>query len=221
MLYGRPDITPLNWDLQALPEFNGGYTFHARMVDDKSVWFIYRFGFLSAGYGATAVRDESILKKRIAPIGFMEILPEQLCDILGLTVRGEKVALSRDKLAEQQSWGNVFDFSGDATWWESEHMIAKGDREDFIDAFKRVFPSAVLLQYILNENRVAGYREINAWTTDSASLRVFVEPVREEILKYLSFDGTTTAIEQADLQSKYGFNMHVTPESYGQKHIVD
>src|ERR1043165_1048525 len=123
MFYSRPDIDPLGWDLLDLPTPNGSRNFDARTSDDRPVDFRFSSGWLTVERGEPgAPQDETgtetVLEKQIAPFGVMDIYPEQICDLLGLTVSGEKVVL--EDLSPQ---ARGFDWSGQTTYWVSTHRL--------------------------------------------------------------------------------------------------
>jgi hypothetical protein len=138
MFYSRPKIEPLGWDLIGLPEANGSRNFDGTTSDGQhAIDFRFSSGWL------TVTRDsEEVLSLQIAPFGIMDIWPEQICDILGLTIDGEKVSL--DPIS---SLSRGFDWSGQTTYWRSKHrMNWDTDAETLVRIINETFPGSVLLQ---------------------------------------------------------------------------
>ena len=96
MFHSRPNIEPLGWDLVGLPIPNGIKNFDALTYDLRPVYFRFSGGWLTVERDpCNAPPDgpnmETILSVPISPFGVMDIYPEQVCDILGLTVNGQKM----------------------------------------------------------------------------------------------------------------------------------
>ena len=98
MFYSRPKIEPLAWDIVDLPTMSPDSPKHfdAFTSDRRPIDFHFSGGWLTVERGAVdAPIDggpmQEILSVPIAPFGTMDIEPEQICDILGLTVNGRKI----------------------------------------------------------------------------------------------------------------------------------
>ncbi len=149
MFYSRPNITPLGWDLVALPTPNGSRNFDAVTSDGRAVDFRFSSGWLTVSRTAPGVTDpdaemEEVLSQPISFFGIMEILPEQICDVLGLTVQGKKVPVG-----QISSLSGRFDWSGRTTYWHSTHrMMLFGDAEALTKKISQALPESVLLQPI-------------------------------------------------------------------------
>jgi hypothetical protein len=146
MFYSRPNIEPLGWDLLDLPTPSGSKNFDGLTSDNRPVDFRFSGGWLSAArgqVGASADADlEEVLSARISPFGTMDITAEQVCDILGITVRGEKVDAPARAMGARG-----FDWSGRTTYWQSTHrMYPQWDAEPFIHKLCQAFPGSVLIQ---------------------------------------------------------------------------
>ena len=153
MFYSRPNIKPLGWDLEELPKPEGSRNHLAKTIDGKIIGFRFSSGWLDVRYSNSGDTDSffqmkhQYYKNPIAPFGTTRILPEQLCDLLGLTVRGQKIDLPSEKI--EQLGNDCIDLSGKTTYWKSSHlMLAYGssDVDELIDKILRVFPDAALLQ---------------------------------------------------------------------------
>src|SRR5271168_4561378 len=122
MFYSRPAIEPLGWDLTDWPQSDGAKYFDAFTSDQRPVSMRFGGGWLSVERGpknapADCADMEEILCVRIAPFGTMDIGPEQLCDILGITVNGNKIYS-----AGVRTGARGFDWSGRTTYWQSTHL---------------------------------------------------------------------------------------------------
>jgi hypothetical protein len=146
MFYSRPKIEPLGWDLVSLPIPNGSRNFDGLTSDRRPIDFRFSSGWLTVERGAAgAPQDDSdmetVLSIPISPFGAMDIQPEQLCDILGLTVNGRKVAPS--------GIGGLrgFDWSGRTTYWISSHlMMPRWDAEILTKEISQALPGSILVQ---------------------------------------------------------------------------
>src|SRR5580704_8677762 len=149
MFYSRPKIEPLGWDLVDLPTQSpdSDKHFDCRTSDMRPADLQFSGGWLTVARGAVnAPHDsdtmEEMLSVPISPFGTMDIYPEQLCDILGLTVNGRKIdASGLNELARG------FDWSGRTTYWESTHLMKhRQDAEIFVREASRLFPGSTLVQ---------------------------------------------------------------------------
>jgi hypothetical protein len=127
MFYSRPKIEPFGWDLTDLPAPNGSRHFDAFTSDKRPVDFRFGGGWFSVEIGpANAPLDgpdmQEVLSIRISPFGTMDIEPEQICDILGLTVKGQKI-----DSAGVATGARGYDWSGRTTYWESTHLMLPQD----------------------------------------------------------------------------------------------
>ena len=147
MFYSRPKVEPFGWDLTALPVPNGSKHFDAFTSDNRPVDFRFGGGWLSVEIGpAGALPDgphmKEVLSIPISPFGTMDIEPEQICDILGLTVNGQKV-----DSAGIATGARGFDWSGRTTYWESTHLMQPSDdARVFVQKLCEAFPGGFLVQ---------------------------------------------------------------------------
>ncbi len=156
MFYSRPKIEPLGWDLVDLPTMSPDSDKHydGRTSDGRPIDFQFSGGWLTVELGAVNAPIEGgpmqeILSVPIAPFGTMDIDPDQICDILGLTVKGQKVSAFEGRGARG------FDWSGETTYWESTHLMEwSGDAERFVKELSRTFPDAVLVQPVWEESAI-------------------------------------------------------------------
>src|SRR5262252_6155752 len=100
MFYSRPKIEPLHWDLVDLPTPNGSRNFDGLTSDRRPVDFRFSGGWLTVERGAPGASPddpmEEALSIQIAPFGVLDIEPEQICDMLGLTINGRKIVFDGD-----------------------------------------------------------------------------------------------------------------------------
>jgi hypothetical protein len=146
VFYSRPKIEPLGWDLVGLPTPNGSRNFDAMTSDGRPVDFRFSGGWLTVerGQPGSSPDDqmEEVLSLQIAPFGITDIFPEDICDIVGLTVNGEKLVLE-----EISAPSPAFDWSGRTTYWRSAHRMDWFDDVDTLTrTLVRTFPGSVLLQ---------------------------------------------------------------------------
>lgn len=157
MLYSRPDIKPLNLDLEALPFKEHMRSFHVRTTDGVPLYIRFSSGWLSVYRGETnlpnaTMGDPLIAQHKIAPFGVTGITPEQICDVLGLTVQGKKIEgpdeKQSNKIKQNMSGsGDFFDWSGRTAVWKSSHlMVLHNDADEFIELVKTTFPGCVMYQ---------------------------------------------------------------------------
>jgi hypothetical protein len=144
MFYGRPPIEALGWDLTALPVPYGSRNFHAVTKDGRPLDMRFSSGWLTLERGDPgSTHDDAmteVLSMPISPFGTIDITPEQLCDILGLTVMGEPIPAPDE--------GSVnFDWSGRTMTWSSTHrMLPREDAEILTAAICEEVEGVVLLQ---------------------------------------------------------------------------
>lgn len=158
MFYSRPDIKPLNIDLETLPFREHMRGFSAKATDGYPVHIRFSSGYLSAykgekGRNIKELEDETLLIKcKIAPFGQTNIMPEQICDVLGLTVQGKKISgpdEEQTKILKRDGYhgGSFFDLSGRTAVWKSRHlMMLLKDADGFVDLIKNTFPNCILFQ---------------------------------------------------------------------------
>jgi len=147
MFYSRPKIDPLGWDLIDLPTPDGSRNHSARTSDNRPVDIRFSSGWLTVERGPVDAPDDSpemeeVLSLPIAPFGIMDIKPQQICDLLGLTVDGERVDTAGVYLGARG-----FDWSGFTTYWWSTHMMQiRDDARIFVNELLRTFPGSILVQ---------------------------------------------------------------------------
>lgn len=147
MFYSRPKFAPLGWDLPDWPTARGTKHFDAITSDGRPVDFWFSGGWLTVSRGpAGASVDcpdmEEIVAAKIAPFGTMDIEPEQICDMLGITVNGHRI-----DSAGIRTGARGFDWSGRTTYWESTHLMQyRHDAREFVQKLCDAFPGSMLIQ---------------------------------------------------------------------------
>jgi hypothetical protein len=146
MFYSRPRVKPLGWDLIDLPTLNGCKHFDALTSDSRPVDFRFSGGWLTVERGPANAPPEAameeVLSVQISPFGTMDIKPDQLCDILGLTVNGQKI-----DSAGMTIGARGYDWSGRTTYWTSSHLMQPDDdAEVFVRNLCDAFPGSILVQ---------------------------------------------------------------------------
>jgi hypothetical protein len=137
MFYSRPNIAPLRWDLAVLPEWDGYKNFEG--VTSEGDRFEVHF---SGGWITVERAGAEVLSEAIAPFGTMDMTPEQVCDVLGLTVRGERI-----DTAGMRTGVRGYDWSGRTTYWQSTHLLASGDdAREFVAEAIRGLQGSLLVQ---------------------------------------------------------------------------
>lgn len=156
MFFSRPKIDPIGWDLVALPTVNGSKNYDAITTDGRLMGFRFSSGWLTVNYSEAGGSnqffrmDKTLLEQRIAPFGTTDLYPEQICDLLGLTVGGKRAIVPE---IDNRGGGRYFDFSGKITHWTSSHMMSLFyDVDGFIEGIANAFPQIVLVQMQWDED---------------------------------------------------------------------
>lgn len=131
MFYSRPQLPQLGLDLV---EVDGGLgrpsQYRGRTSDGRPIFLAYDNGWLVVATEDDRNRlGEELLSVQIGPNFNGDMLLEQICDLTGITLRGEKPALSDEtwREAAERSW--VLDWSGRTTYWvRNLHLSAEGGR---------------------------------------------------------------------------------------------
>ncbi len=147
MFYSRPKFAPLGWDLPDWPELRGTKHFDAITSDGRPVDFWFSGGWLTVSRGPSGAPVdcpdmEEIVSAKIAPFGTMDIQPEQICDMLGITINGNRIDSAGIRTAARG-----FDWSGRTTYWESSHLMQqRNDGREFVQKLCDAFPGSMLIQ---------------------------------------------------------------------------
>jgi hypothetical protein len=153
MFICRPSVPQLDLDLVEVK--GGGSTptqFWARTADGSPVYIRYRGATLRVYKGSPGDPENSqdmelLLNETIGPILHGVILLEQVCDLTGITVRGEKLALSEEawRQAVQKEW--IIDFSGRRVFWERSIRSTFEGTSECERRLRARFPSLATVVY--------------------------------------------------------------------------
>jgi hypothetical protein len=188
MFYSRPAIKPLNWDLEKLPE-GQDFTFESRTTDGYPVSFKYRGGWIQAWRGDKGATESaytnSMLEQAIGPPAHWGILPEQICDLLGMTVQGQKVVVPEEKRIEQ----GLYDWSGKTTYWRSQHYVLQRDTERLVQDIVDQFFDVTLLQSFLQEDlKTWRNRRIDFFSNEDRHVLIGVGAEKDRLSLFLNND---------------------------------
>jgi hypothetical protein len=172
MFYTRPDIEPLGWDLSELRP-NGVFHFVGTTSDNCPVHIKYRNSWLQVWRGTVGASNAEniVLEKPIGPPFHRDLLVEQICDLLGITINGKKPVLTEEQRLEAAERKPILDWSGRTTYWESWHYLFDEDLELLLEEIKETFPDSILVQGAFT--RVGRrYRKINFFIRSDDYIRI-------------------------------------------------
>jgi hypothetical protein len=225
MFYSRPKIEPLGWDLTDLPTRNGSKHFDAFTSDQRPVDFRFGGGWLSVEIGPPGAPLEGpdmkeLLAIRIAPFGTMEIEPEQICYILGLTVNGHKIDSAGIAIGARG-----YDWSGCTTYWESTHLMQpRDDARMFIQKLRDAFPDSILVQPQWGDGGRLRCRQIQFLMTSDETIALGIDPNEVLFKKLVSGDEVSTEhfestfAYRVDFSHRQGVGEDVTGSLYVWNH---
>lgn len=153
MFYTRPNLPQLGIDLV---EAHGGGScpsqFYGRMANGRQIYMRYRNGCLGIWEG----HDDDLFEKELLSADFGppfdgDILLEQVCDLAGITIRGEKPFLTEAQLREAAKQGPVTDWSGRTTYWIRDVLISPEGAQRLSDALTAAFPAMMILESLWRE----------------------------------------------------------------------
>lgn len=174
MLYIVQDIKPLNIDLIALPISEGSRNLYATAVDGTQIGIRLSSGYLEV---RSSPEDETndyfamkkiLFSKKIFPYYLDDPDPAVFCELLGLTVQGERV---QSPLIQ-----NGYDLSRKTSYWYSEHLTRfYDDASQFIDIIMKKLPNARLFQHQLDTDGITmRWREVTFFMNQDESIVVVV-----------------------------------------------
>jgi hypothetical protein len=148
MFYSRPDLPQLGLDLA---EVDGGLgrpsQYRGRTADGRPIFLTYDNGKLSIVTDDHDKRlGEELVSRQIGPSFNGDMLLEQICDLTGITLRGEKPVLSEEtrRAAAEKSW--VLDWSGKTTYWIADLQVTEEGGRRLIDELAAAFPDMRVLE---------------------------------------------------------------------------
>jgi hypothetical protein len=193
MFYSRPKVEPFGWDLVDYPTQNGSKHFDATTSDGRPVDFRFGGGWLSVEIGPPGSSPDGpgmkeVLSLPISPFGTMDIQPEQICDILGLTVNGNKI-----DSAGIATGARGFDWSGNSTYWESTHMmLPSDDPRIFVQKLRDAFPEGFLVQPEWGSHGQLRCRQVRFLMASDKIVALGIGPDQAMIEKTLSGEKIST-----------------------------
>lgn len=148
MFYSRPALPQLGLDLV---EVDGGLgrpsQYRGRTTDGRSVVLGYDRGrlFVATEDGKDGLGRE-LFSAQIGPRFNGDMLLEQICDLAGITLRGEKPVLDPEtwRDAAERSW--VLDWSGNTTYWVGDLQVTEEGGRRLATELARAFPDMRMLE---------------------------------------------------------------------------
>jgi hypothetical protein len=205
MFYSRPQIEPLGWDLLDWPQPQGTKHFEAFTHDRRPVDFWFSGGWLTVSRGPVdAPMDcpemEEVLSRKIAPFGTMDIEPEQICDILGITINGHPI-----DSAGMRTGVRGFDWSGQTTYWESTHLMRDGDdAREFLRTLSSAFPESRLMQIEWGSHGLSRWRQIQFLMGSDELVTLGLDPDPVVLERMLA--GEEVSIEDSERAFAFGIS---------------
>ena len=167
MFYTRPKIEPLNLDLVRLE--GGGSCpsqFNGTTVDGKSLYIRYRGGWLSAEWDdpghEKGLEGQKLVEAQIGPMFHGDILMEQVCDLLGLTLFGVTPPFTEEDRIKTANHSWILDWSGRTTYWEEPLQVTKEGGTHFVEALQAAFGDVTILE--------VGWRQSNRVYSERGSV---------------------------------------------------
>jgi hypothetical protein len=150
MFFTRPELPVLDLDLIEVRGYSGLTSdFRGRTSDGRPVNICYKSGWLSIEQGAPGADHygpmTTLLEAGIGDPLHGEILIEQVCDLTGITIRGERQSLSEEKRRGEAEHGPILDFSGRTTYWRRQLLTTRRGVRTFIGALAHAFPDLRIL----------------------------------------------------------------------------
>lgn len=142
----KPDITPLNMNLDFLPEQTGSRSYEAITDEGHHLELRFSGGWLTVWLQKSGEETvETIIKEKfISPLGYTDLHPKQICYILGLTLKGKKVPHPSQ---EEMRDFHCFNYGNNKLHWKQEFLADPyNDIDELISIIKKTFPDAIFLQ---------------------------------------------------------------------------
>ena len=166
MLIGRPSLPNIDLDLV---EVSGGgeapTQFFGKTADGSPVHIRYRGGRLTIDKGLPGNDDAAnmaeVYAARFGPPLHGMIRIEQISDLTGLTVRGERLTLTDEKWRAASDEDRVIDFSGKRRYFEEEIYWSETEYKIFRRLLKQKFQGAVEVDFSFEGNQ---RRSAASWT---------------------------------------------------------
>lgn len=160
MFYSRPELPQLGIDLV---EVDGGLgrpsQYRGRTTDGRSVLLGYDGGrlFVATEDGKDGLGQE-LVSAQIGPRFNGDMLLEQICDLAGITLRGEKPCLSQEswRQAAERNW--VLDWSGKTTYWVGDLQVTEAGGRSLARELAASFPDMRILEVYWDYSEAEGKR---------------------------------------------------------------
>ncbi len=170
----KPDIPPLNMNLDFLPEQTCSKHYEAITDEGHHIELRFSGGWITVWLQKSDEETSTtiIKSKFISPLGYMELHPKQICYILGLTLKGKNVPHPPpEELPER-----CFNYGDNKLHWEQKFLTDhKNDIGEFVDIIKQSFPDAILLQRDYNHNKnTCRVRQIPFMMDDDHSVQICI-----------------------------------------------
>jgi hypothetical protein len=204
MFYKRPEIEPLNLDLVRL---DGGGScpsqFFGTTVDGRSLYIRYRNGWLSACGGdldcPPGSEDEELVTARIGPAFHGDILMEQVCDLLGLTLFGTTPPFTDDDRLKAAEKSKILDWSGKTTYWEEQLQVTREGGKRFVETLKAAFYDLVILEVSWQQGRT--YIKRDSVDNCKYQASVGINPDPQRLMSILNAKHT----QRVDLKNAFSY----------------
>jgi hypothetical protein len=150
MFYTRPNLPQLGIDL--VDAHGGGSCpsqFYGRTAAGRQIYMRYRGGWLAVWEGTDGdLFENELLSANIGPALDGDILLEQVCDLTGITIRGDKPSLTDAEWRAANEERPVMDWSGRTTYWIRDVLISKEGGERLADTLAAVFPDMMIVECV-------------------------------------------------------------------------
>jgi hypothetical protein len=182
-----------------------------RSISDFSGgWLTVKIG--EPGASADDEFMHEVLSMQIAPFGIIDISPDQICDMLGLTINGSKVPVPQ--IAPGSEW---FDWSGETTYWISTHRLAyRDDVENLQAAISRSLPGSILIQPSYGSHGKVRCREVAFMIDTDRMMWICVDGDIPRLRKLL--DDPDARIW--DYHGVFGFRIDLSREDYAGRDVT-
>lgn len=154
MFYSRPNLPQLGLDLVEVSGSVGEPSeYWGETADGRAIHLHYDYGRLSISAGADRHRPaEDLLNANIGPGLHGDMLLEQICDLAGITIRGERPTLSEDerRKAAEKAW--ILDWSGLTTYWVREVLVTEEGGRRLARELAAAFPGLKMLEIDWDED---------------------------------------------------------------------
>lgn len=187
MYFSRPKIAPLNLDLTGLTP-DGSHSFIGKTSDGRAIEIKYRSSWIQVWIAADKTGKPNYsapnLAASIGPPHHGFILPEQVCDLLGLTLEGQKPVLKQEQLDKLNEYEPVLDWTGATTYWESWHYLHEADLHSLIKDIMRIHSDSHLFRMEYKDQK-RQYRRVSQSLDTDKNLVIGVSPKCNSLKSYI------------------------------------